>query len=140
MHDLLLKSRRRVRRMLRPIQSRTVTLCKSDNFEIVPTWSHILLYLLYICRNVDPCRPVCPTTHFEVLHVSYTVDHVLRHFAEWVAREILLSTLLDLGAFRIDESTFGLLCVYGLLVQLWSAPRQVSPTCWIGRWMLPLQS
>ena len=33
MYDLLLKFRRSVRRMLRPIQLRAVTLCKSDNLN-----------------------------------------------------------------------------------------------------------
>ena len=48
MYDLLLKFRRSVRRMLRPIQSRAVTLCKSDKFEIFPIRSHILLYLPFL--------------------------------------------------------------------------------------------
>ena len=48
MYDLLLKFRRSVRRMLRSIQSRSVTLCKSDNFEIVPIWSHIPFYLHFL--------------------------------------------------------------------------------------------
>ena len=52
------------------------------------------------CAIQDTCRPVCQTvraliftrdlTHFEVLHVHHTVDHVLLLFAEWVVRLILL--------------------------------------------------
>ena len=36
MNGFLLQLRRSVRKILRPIQSRSVTLCKLVNFEIVP--------------------------------------------------------------------------------------------------------
>ena len=47
----------------------------------------------------DSCRPVSQTlralnfrrdlTHFEVLYVLHTVNHIVRLFAEWVVRVIL---------------------------------------------------
>ena len=45
LYDLLLKFRCSMRRMLRPIQSRAVTLWKSDNFEIVPNMESYLFCL-----------------------------------------------------------------------------------------------
>ena len=47
----LLQLRRCARRRLRPIQSRAVTLCKLDNLEIVPKWSHIRFSLLFYRRS-----------------------------------------------------------------------------------------
>ena len=75
MHDLLLKVRRSVRRMLRPTQSRAVSLCKLDNFEIVPIWSHISFYFCVMNRNVscviNSLSPSVPMTRA----VSWTLLH-----------------------------------------------------------------
>ena len=51
MNGLLLRLRRGVRRILRPIQSRSVTLCEVDNSEIVPKKCHIPFYLPFWLRR-----------------------------------------------------------------------------------------
>ena len=53
MYDLLLKFRHSVRRRLRPIQSRAVTLCNSDNLEVVPIYGVISLFICLFNRSVS---------------------------------------------------------------------------------------
>ena len=58
--------------------------------------------------------------HFEVLHVSHAVDHVLRLLAEWVVCVILLSgglsTPLGLDASQIGNQLFDCFLVVGIFL------------------------
>ena len=113
----------------------------------VPQLQYTMLFVQYVRQWGDslpkdrstPCSPCCGSCPSTFRWMGCTPDFASSR----------LSTLLELGAFRIDESTFWLLLhVYGLLVELWSVVvlesdnrfhrDRSSRTCWNGRVMLSL--